>query len=468
MKKSLIFILSIALIVILTVSAVSAQSGKMALTADKSSVYAGATITVTVKVTGVSAAKSIGIIPSFDEKVFELVSGEWLVTGAALSDFSGGTATIAYASARAFNENVFKFTLKVKSNASLGSFTVGASASIKNGSEEIATTVSGAKITVACNHSYSKWSSASSSQHTRTCSKCGAVEKKSHSFDNACDTTCNDCGYKRSITHSYKTVWSSNSNSHWHECSVCKDKKDVASHIPGPAATETTPQTCTVCGYVIAKAQGHTHTFDKEWHSDANGHWNVCTSCKGKSEVSAHVYDNSCDTTCNTCGYERKTEHTFGSEYSSDDNAHWNVCTVCGAKGEQTAHTYDNECDVDCNDCGHIRETEHKYDKGNVTVAPTEGAAGEKVYTCEECGHTKTVELELVYSGETGSDETDKGPTDQPDESGTNAPGSENTEKEDDTDKKKGNGVPIYVLVIVAVVCLGAGFAIGFLIKRKR
>ncbi|UKI12820.1 MAG: hypothetical protein L6V84_00265 [Oscillospiraceae bacterium] len=38
---------------------------------------------------------------------------------------------------------------------------------------------------------------------------------------------------------------------HWHECSVCGDKKDVAAHIPGAEATETTPQTCTVCDYVI-------------------------------------------------------------------------------------------------------------------------------------------------------------------------------------------------------------------------
>ena len=65
--------------------------------------------------------------------------------------------------------------------------------------------------------------------------------------------TCSICGqeYGELAAHNYKTEWSTDETNHWHECSVCGDRKDEAAHIPGAEATETTPQTCTVCDYVI-------------------------------------------------------------------------------------------------------------------------------------------------------------------------------------------------------------------------
>lgn len=74
--------------------------------------------------------------------------------------------------------------------------------------------------------------------------------------------------------HIWKTEWSSDEKNHWHECEDCDEKKDLEAHTPGPEATETTPQTCTVCGYIInpvkelkdvnnlsyAKVKGYTYT----------------------------------------------------------------------------------------------------------------------------------------------------------------------------------------------------------------
>ncbi len=74
--------------------------------------------------------------------------------------------------------------------------------------------------------------------------------------------------------HTWKTEWSSDEQNHWHVCEGCDEKKDLEAHIPGPEATETTPQTCTVCGYIInpvkelkdvndlsyAKVKGYTYT----------------------------------------------------------------------------------------------------------------------------------------------------------------------------------------------------------------
>ncbi len=121
-----------------------------------------------------------------------------------------------------------------------------------------------------------------------------------HSYDNACDTECNTCGAVREIEHDYKTVWSADDANHWHECSVCGDKTDIAEH----------------------------------------------------------GYDNACDTECNTCGAVREIEHDYKTDWSADDTNHWHECSVCGDKTDVAEHSYDNVLDTDCNGCGHIREPE--------------------------------------------------------------------------------------------------------------
>ena len=61
------------------------------------------------------------------------------------------------------------------------------------------------------------------------------------------------------LGHSYANSWSQDKVYHWHACqnAGCSGKADLAAHTPGAAATETTAQTCTECGFVIAPALGH-------------------------------------------------------------------------------------------------------------------------------------------------------------------------------------------------------------------
>ena len=65
--------------------------------------------------------------------------------------------------------------------------------------------------------------------------------------------------------HTEGTEWKFDENQHWHICTVAGCgvviESSKAAHTPGPAATETTPQKCTVCDYVIAPALGHTHNI---------------------------------------------------------------------------------------------------------------------------------------------------------------------------------------------------------------
>ena len=57
------------------------------------------------------------------------------------------------------------------------------------------------------------------------------------------------------LPHEHAEKWTSNATYHWHEC-VCGDKKGEEKHTAGAPATATTPQTCTVCGYVLQEETG--------------------------------------------------------------------------------------------------------------------------------------------------------------------------------------------------------------------
>ncbi|MBD5138680.1 MAG: hypothetical protein HDT24_05155 [Ruminococcus sp.] len=93
-----------------------------------------------------------------------------------------------------------------------------------------------------------------------------------------------------------------------------------------PTETEkgTRVHTCKVCGYSYSEAipeLEHTHTFDTEWHKDKTDHWHECTSCGEKTDIAAHVSDGGTVTiqptsasagvrtyTCTVCGYIIRTE----------------------------------------------------------------------------------------------------------------------------------------------------------------
>jgi hypothetical protein len=180
---------------------------------------------------------------------------------------------------------------------------------------------------------------------TYTCTACKATKTEAvaklttHTYDNDCDADCNVCGATRTVNHKYKTSWSKNKSGHWHECSVCGEKKDSAAHKPGAAATESKAQTCTECGYVIKASLGHTHAYGTDWAADAEGHWHACSGCEEMKDAAAHAFDNACDADCNVCGYSRTVAHTYKTEWTKDGKGHWHECSICGVKADEAAHT---------------------------------------------------------------------------------------------------------------------------------
>ena len=123
----------------------------------------------------------------------------------------------------------------------------------------------------------------------------------------------------------------------------------------------------------VFKGQGDAHDHQSnDWESNETEHWQVCT-CGAVFHKAQHSGGTATCTqraTCTVCGaeYGDALGHDFTTSWTHDDNMHWKQCSRCDKKDDVSPHTWDS---------------------GTVTTAPTCTKAGERTYTCTECGATK-------------------------------------------------------------------------------
>ena len=109
---------------------------------------------------------------------------------------------------------------------------------------------------------------------------------------------------------------------------------------------------------------GCNHTFECKYNEIS--HWDECKFCGEKKDIVAHIFDNACDTTCDTCGYTRSITHNY--EQKHDETNHWLECSVCHEKKDEAAHTFRQRFDKthhwnECS-CGFIKDkSEHTLDE---------------------------------------------------------------------------------------------------------
>ena len=177
-----------------------------------------------------------------------------------------------------------------------------------------------------------------------------------HVYTDDCDPYCNNCGEEREITHDY-TALQNSEYLHWYNCAVCgtTDDTSYALHL----YDNDCDPTCNVC----QRERTIQHNYSA-WDTDPLSHSKKCSVCGTADEATRapHVYDNACDTDCNECAFLRATTHDY-SVQTGDENAHWMKCSVCGGADDSTRapHVYDNACDTDCNTCGIPRLTTHDF-----------------------------------------------------------------------------------------------------------
>lgn len=94
--------------------------------------------------------------------------------------------------------------------------------------------------------------------------------------------------------HKYEAKY--DETNHWQECSLCHEKKDVAKHdmtetVVAPTCTTTgyTTHKCKGCGYGFKDGETPMGAHDYETKFDETSHWQECTACGDKKDVTAHT-----------------------------------------------------------------------------------------------------------------------------------------------------------------------------------
>ena len=235
--------------------------------------------------------------------------------------------------------------------------------------------------------------------------RCIMSDTDVHIFNNDCDGTC-DCGYERITVHSYQPTY--NSENHYEECTVCGNKNNFTSHIFDTSCDTT----CNGCDYIRSIVHNYQPSHDNE------SHYEKCTECDNKINVASHTFENNCDTFCDDCAYTRSVTHEYQPNHDSEN--HYEECTICGTKVNISVHTYENACDMTC-ECGYIRTTTHEYeilhdsethyekcaecgDVINVTFHTFDNKCDK---TCNECAYIRSIahDYQPTYNSESHYEE---------------------------------------------------------------
>ena len=264
----------------------------------------------------------------------------------------------------------------------------------------------------SCQHSYNSNYQSNSENHWRTCTKCGAVDKKeAHTYDHACDGTCNVCGYTRDFEHDYRLEY--DAQYHYKICNICGVGKDLENHqfgliSPKPDGTEDELHWygCSICRCAASEYHDYaTYVITKEPTCKEAGVMTYkCATCgwtkdRMLDKLTTHTYDNDCDPNCNICGETRDAGHNF--EWVRNSEGHYLQCTICGGFQETEEHEWHLITPNDeallkdhhwygCDICLFAKKEEHAYNSGVVTKQPTCKETGVKTYTCSVCVGTKT------------------------------------------------------------------------------
>lgn len=167
--------------------------------------------------------------------------------------------------------------------------------------------------------------------------------------------------------HNLNSTWSSDSFSHWHECSICKGKGDIAAHTydqetvneqykasSATCLSGTTYYMSCVCGAKGADTfeigdkdpDNHSGILNNDWKSNDTNHWKEYSCCRAHTEEAAHSGGTAtCQNkaVCSTCNkpYGNLGSHVPASTWSKDASGHWHACQTpnCNEQLAFAAHT---------------------------------------------------------------------------------------------------------------------------------
>ena len=430
MKKIISLLVCLVLVFSLSISAFAAGSAQVNSNPSANVIKLGDTITVTVSLKDSAPFKSMALTPDYDKNVFEMVSGEWLLTGATLSDFNGTSAAIAYTPVVEKSGDIFKYVLKVKDNATLKNTTIKTEAVIKNGSTVIASTANATTVKVVCKtHSFGAWDKADNNNHKHTCTACGTSESSVHTWNGGTITkaaTCKETGVKT------------------YTCTVCNATKTekiatTTNHTfgnwtqtkePTCTAKGTESRTCSICQKVETKdvaAKGH-----------SMGTWTTVkeATCEEKGSQTR---------TCSKCSHkETKDIKALGHKFSNPTVTKEPTCSEEGIESGKCTR-----CDKETTNT--LPKKEHTFGEAVVVTPATETAVGKQTKTCTICNTVVEEEIPML-------DKNDVETNVEPDDT-------VNMDNSDDVSENENSSWIIWV--IIGAVIIG-GVIIIIVAKKKK
>ena len=241
-------------------------------------------------------------------------------------------------------------------------------------------------------HSWKTEYKSDGTQHWHECSRtgCTAISDKENCAGGTATctekATCTTCGneYGTALGHNYATTWSTDGTNHWHECSRCHDKKDLAAHSGG-TATCTEQATCTACDtkYGDKKADNHTATTYR-YEANNNGTHKKIHTCCGAVENATEACSGGQAT---VCGKKNVCEHCnteYGTALAHDLEHHAAKEATCTEKGWKAYDTCKRGCGYTTYE--EVAPTGHSYKEHEKEAAATYFEKGRKtVYQCEKC-----------------------------------------------------------------------------------
>lgn len=221
--------------------------------------------------------------------------------------------------------------------------------------------------------------------------------------------------------HNWNSTWSSDSFSHWHDCSICKGKGDIAAHTYDQETVneqyKASSATCLsgatyymscVCGAKGADTfeigdkdpDNHSGILNNDWKSNGSKHWKEYSCCGVHAEEAAHSGGTAtCQNkaVCSTCHqpYGGLGSHVPASAWNKDASGHWHACQTpnCNEQLAFAAHTpgpaATEEAPQLCTECGYelAPALEHTHDWG----AWISKGDGTHTRTCaKDSSHTET------------------------------------------------------------------------------
>ena len=162
-------------------------------------------------------------------------------------------------------------------------------------------------------------------------------------------------------SHPYSTSFSPiGKEGHAHLCTGvnCDAHDTVKPHNPGPAATETAPQTCKDCGYILEPAKNHTHALTKVEEKEA--------TCLTDGNVEYYTCSGCADWFLDAAGTTKLQDPQtvilpalghFTDDWQQDADGHWYACKICGEiLDEDRGFHIDVDLNQLCDICGYDLE----------------------------------------------------------------------------------------------------------------